>query len=96
MPHELARLGARGREAEPEHHVVEPPLEQRQQVLARAALHARWPASIVLRELLLEQAVHALHLLLLAQLHAVVREARAALAVLARRIGAALDGALLA
>ena len=35
-----------------------------------------------------------LHLLLLAQLHAVVGEARAALAVLSGRIGAPLDAAL--
>ena len=48
----------------------------------------------VAAELALQQAVHALDLLLLAQLHAVVGELHAALAVLARRIGAALDGAL--
>jgi hypothetical protein len=46
------------------------------------------------RELLLEQAVHSAHLLLLAQLHAEVGEARPALAVLSGRIAAALDAAL--
>src|SRR5919204_3603930 len=37
---ELASLAARGGEAEPHEHVVEPPLEQREQVLARDALLA--------------------------------------------------------
>jgi hypothetical protein len=69
------------------------PLEQHEQVLAGAALHVQRAVHRA-RELLLEQAVHPAHLLLLAQLHAEVGEARAALAVLSGRIAAALDAAL--
>jgi hypothetical protein len=76
VAHELARLGARGREAEPVHDVVEPALEQHEQVLAGAALHVQRAVHRA-RELLLEQSVHAAHLLLLAQLHAEVGESRA-------------------
>jgi hypothetical protein len=93
VAHELARLGARRGEAEPVHDVVEAPLEQHEQVLAGAALHVQRLVHRA-RELLLEQAVLAAHLLLLALLHAEVGEARAALAVLSGRIAAALDAAL--
>ena len=48
----------------------------------------------VAAELRLEHAVHALHLLLLAQLDGVLGELAAPLAVLAGRIVAPLDGAL--
>jgi len=49
-----------------------------------------------LRELPLEKPVHSLHLLLLAELDAVIREARATMSVLTRRIIPFLDRALLA
>src|SRR5712692_3873310 len=93
VPHQLARLRAGVGEAEPEDHVVEALLEELEQVLAGLPLGGR-AARVVAAELRLEQAVEALDLLLLAQLHAVLGELGAALAVLARRVGAALDGAL--
>src|SRR5262249_43935290 len=69
--------------------------ELHQQVLAGDALHAVGLLEVE-AELPLEQAVDALHLLLLAQLQAVAEAAAAAaLAVLARRIAALLDRALL-
>src|SRR5262249_11756531 len=93
VAHELPALRARGHVAQAEHHVVEPPLEQRHQVLA---LHAFERRGLVdrLAELALQHAVDAAHLLLLAQLLAVVGELRPALAVLTRRVVAPLDGAL--
>src|SRR5207302_6685155 len=51
-------------------------------------------AVVVAAELRLEQAVEALYLLFLAELHAVLGELGAPLAVLARRVRTALDGAL--
>src|SRR5437764_28830 len=93
VPDELARLRARVGETEAEDHVVEALLEELEQVLAGLALGGA-AAQVVAAELRLEQAVEPLHLLLLAQLHAVFGELGAALAVLARRIRAALDGAL--
>ena len=68
-------------------------LEQRQQVLARDALLAR-RLVVVAAELALEHAVVAARLLLLAQLHAVLALLLAATAVVARRVRAALDAAL--
>jgi hypothetical protein len=91
--HHLPRLGAGGGEAQPEHHVVEPPLEQPQEVLARHALLA-FGLREVAPELALEEPVDALRLLLLPQLLAVGRLLRAPQAVLAGRVVAALDGAL--
>src|SRR3970282_2539001 len=65
-----------------------------QQALAGDTLGTRG-AGVGLAELPLQHAVDAAHLLLFAQLLAVVGQARAAfLAVLAGRVGAALDGAL--
>src|SRR5439155_14496856 len=93
VPHELARLRARVGESEAEDHVVEALLEELEQVLAGLALGSA-AAQVVPAELRLEQPVEALHLLLLAQLHAVLGELGAALAVLARRVRTALDGAL--
>src|SRR5919204_481882 len=90
---ELAGLAARGGEAEAHEHVVEAALEQREQVLARDALLAG-SAVVVTRELLLQDAVVALGLLLLAQLHAVLGLLLASAAVIARRVGATLDAAL--
>ena len=90
---ELARLAARGGEAEAHQHVVEPALEQRQQVLAGDARLAR-RLLVVAAELLLEQPVVAAGLLLLAQLQAILALLLAAAAVLARRVGASLDAAL--
>ena len=91
---QLSRLAPRGGEAEADEDVVEPALEQPQQVLAGDALLARG-LLVVAGELALEHAVEAARLLLLAQLVAVLRGAHAAAAVLARRVGAALDAALL-
>src|SRR5207302_10445697 len=87
-------FATRGAEAHAIGDVVEPRFEELQQPLARDALGAR---GIMVRvaELPLEQAVGVAHLLLLAQLLAVVGKPRAAfLAVLARRVGAPLNRAL--
>ena len=94
MAHELTRLPARGGEAEPHEDVVQPALEQPQQVLARNAGLARGLV-VVAVELLLEKLVVAARLLLLAKLGPILRLAKAASAVLARRVGAPLHAALL-
>src|SRR4030095_11101628 len=91
---ERPRLGARGCEPEAVDDVVEPPLEHAQELLARDARAFR-SLRVVGAELLLEQAVVAARLLLLAQLEQVLRLLDAAASVLARRIAAALDRALL-
>src|SRR5919107_1264504 len=89
----LACLAPGAGEAEAHEYVVEAGLEQTQQVLAgHAGLAAR--LVVVVAELLLEHAVVAARLLLLAQLNPVLRLARAATAVVARRILAPLDAAL--
>src|SRR5688572_19046985 len=94
MAHDLARFGARGAEAHAVDDRVETRFEELEQPLASDALGAR-RLGVGLAELALEQAVHVAHLLLLAQLLAVVGKPRAAfLAVLARRISAPLDRAL--
>src|SRR5262245_9624765 len=94
VAHELPRLGARGCEPEAVDDVVEPPLEHAQELLAGDA-RALGGLGVVSAELLLEQAVVAARLLLLAQLEQVLRLLDAAAPVLARRIAAALDRALL-
>src|SRR5439155_10867117 len=93
VAHELPGLRARVGKAEAEDDVVEALLEILEQVLAGLAL-GRSAAVVVAAELALEQPVEALDLLLLAHLHAVLGELGAPLAVLARRIRTALDGAL--
>src|SRR5688572_6896551 len=90
---ELARVVARQREPGSQHHVVEPALEQRHQVLAGVALEALGLVE-VLHELAFLHAVDALELLLLAQVHAVVGDLGALLGVDAGRIVAPLLGAL--
>ncbi len=95
VAHELPRLRPRRGEAEAVGDVVEPPLEQLQQRLAGDAAR---PLRLleVAPELVLEHAVDALDLLLLAQLHAVAGQLRLArLAVLPGREVALLDRALL-
>ena len=90
---QLARLAARRGEAEAHEHVVEAALEHPQQVLARdPGLPRR--LGVVRAELLLEHAVVAARLLLLTQLDAVLGLLLAPAAVLAGRIRAALDAAL--
>src|SRR3989440_7558579 len=84
MADQLARLGARGSEAHAIHHVVQPALEEPQQVLAGGAAPAGGFV-VVVAELPLEYAVHAAQFLLLAQLQAVVGQARAALTLDAPR-----------
>src|SRR6185312_15463882 len=91
---ELARLRARGREAEPVDDVVEPRLEHPQQLLAGHARALRG-LGVVGAKLLLEETVVAARLLLLAQLQQVLALLDPAAAVLPRRIRAALDRALL-
>src|SRR5215510_3568850 len=91
--HHLPALAPGGGEAEAMDDVVEAQLEQPQEVLAGHALLALGPVE-VLPELALEHAVDALGLLLLAQLHAEGGELAAVQAVLARRIVAPLDRAL--
>src|SRR4051812_28242460 len=90
---ELARLAARGREAEADEHVVEAGLEQHEQVLARDPGLARGTL-VVVAELLLEHAVVAPRLLLLTQLHPVLGLLLAPATVVARRVRAPLDAAL--
>src|SRR6266545_2234520 len=94
VPDELARLRARGGEAEPVDDVVEARLQHPQQLLARDSRSLRRLA-VVGAELLLEQAVVAPRLLLLAQLQQILGLLDPAAAVLAGRIAAALDRALL-
>src|SRR5262245_55344998 len=94
VPHQLARLGVVAGEAHPVDHVVEPALEQLDEVVAGHALPAR-RLVVVAAELALGDPVDALDLLLLAQLLAVVRPlAPARLAVLTRRIRPPLVAAL--
>src|SRR3954452_1816076 len=84
---------AGGPEAKPDEHVVEPRLEQPQEVLAGdAGLAAR--LLVVVGELLLQDAVVAAGLLLLTQLEAVLGLLLPAAAVVAGRVGPALDAAL--
>jgi hypothetical protein len=90
---ELAGLAPGGGETEPHQHVVEPALEQAQQVLAGDALLPRGLV-VVAAELLLQHLVVAARLLLLAQLHPVLGLAHPPAPVLARRVGAPLDPAL--
>src|SRR5207249_9751100 len=80
--------------AEPVDDVVQPRLEHPQQRLAGDA-RALGGLGVVRAELLLEQAVEAARLLLLAQLQQVLGLLDPAAAVLARRVAAALDRALL-
>jgi hypothetical protein len=94
VAHELARLRPRRGEAEAVDDVVEPRLEHAEQGLARDARFL-CGLRVVVAELLLEQAVVPARLLLLAQLQEVLGLLDAAAAVLARRVAAALDGALL-
>src|SRR5206468_2547310 len=91
---ELPGLRPRGREAQPVDHVVESHLEHPQQVLAGHP-RAAGGALVVEPELLLEQPVIPARLLLLAQLQQVLGLLDAPAAVLAGRVAAALDGALL-
>src|SRR5207244_7515024 len=85
---------ARDREPKPVDDVVESGLEHPQQGLAGHAGALR-RLRVVGAELLLEQAVVAPRLLLLAQLEQVLGLLDAAAAVLARRVAAPLDRALL-
>jgi hypothetical protein len=81
-------------EAQPVDHIVQPQLQKQQQVVTGNALDARG-FLVGQLELLFRQTVHALDLLLLSELKAIVAHlAAAALAVLAGRKGASFDGAL--
>jgi hypothetical protein len=94
--HQLARFGAGRAEAHAVDDVVQARLEQRQQVRAGVALAALGFGEVA-AELALQHAVHALDLLLLAQLQAEVAGARAGgaamLAGLAVELGLVADGA---
>src|SRR5438067_1151946 len=90
--HHLPGLAARGGEAEAVHDVVQPQLQQPQEVLAGDALLALGPLE-VLPELALQHPVDALGLLLLAQLHAERRQLAAVQPVLAGRVVPPLDRA---
>src|SRR5713101_3918861 len=95
VAHELPRLGARRRQPKAVDDVVEPALEQLQQRFARNAARP-FGGFEVAPELVLEHAVDALHLLLLAQLQAVAGQlGLPRLPVLSRREIALLDRALL-
>ena len=80
-------------EASAEHDVVEAGLEDLEQVLTSLARLALGFLEVV-RELLLEHSVHTGRLLLLTQLQQVLAVLRAPTAVLARRVGPLLEGAL--
>src|SRR5438093_766336 len=90
----LAALAPGGRHAQPEHHIVQSPLQQLQQVLAGDPLLGLGPGEVA-PELGLEHAVDPLGFLLFPQLHAVGCGLAPAESVLPRRVVAALDGALL-
>src|SRR5712692_940621 len=97
VSHELACLAARRREAHAVNDVIQPALERHQQRLARDPGLLQHAVEDV-AELLLRKAIDALDLLLLAQLLGVfgrLAPAAGRLAVLARGVGAALNGALL-
>ena len=95
VAHQLPRLRPRGGEAEAVDHVVEAALQQLEQRLAGDAARAVRHLEVA-AELVLEHAVDALDLLLLAQLQAVADDLRLAqLAVLAGGHVALLDRALL-
>src|SRR6476469_5901005 len=94
MAHELPSLGAARPPSGAEHDVVEPQLEQLEQVLTRHALAA---VGLLVRaaELLLHQPVDAACLLLLAELQQVLGTLALPVAArLTRRVRAALDRAL--
>src|SRR5205085_5577037 len=93
VAHQLPGLGARGRETEPVDDVVESALEELKQRLAGDATRPVRHLEVA-PELSREHTVDAAQLLLLAQLDRVLGELRPRLAVLARRIVAALDRAL--
>ena len=94
VAHELARLGARRGESEGVDDVIEPQLELAKQIVAGDAGLARGLLEVE-AELLLQQAVDALDLLLFAKLDAVAEDLGTAAAMLARRVIAALDRALI-
>src|SRR6187551_2779405 len=75
MADELPCLGTRRRETHAVNDVVEPRFEHPEQVLSGRAFDLR-RLLVIAAELPLEHAVHAAQLLLLAQLHAIVREPR--------------------
>src|SRR5262249_42648969 len=93
VAHQLPGLGPGIGEAHAEDDIVQPQLEKLEQGLTGLALGVRGALEGA-PELRLEQPVHPLDLLLLAELGAVAAELHAALTVLPRRIRAALDGAL--
>src|SRR3954454_9458836 len=90
---QLAGLAGRGREAQAHEDVVQARLQHLKEVLARDA-GLIGGLLVVVAELLLEHAVVAARLLLLAQLHAVLGLLLAPAAVIARRVRPALDAAL--
>jgi hypothetical protein len=93
MSWRACRREPRGREAETGDDVVEPHLQQPQEVLAGDAGLAAG-LLVVAAELRLEHAVEPARLLLLPQLEEVLALADAPPPALARRVVAALDGAL--
>src|SRR5208282_2425628 len=91
----LARLRQRAGETETIHHVVEPALEQHQQVLAGDPVHPLRHREVS-RELRLHHPVDALDLLLLAQPNREFRKTSARLTVRTGRIVTPLDRTLVA
>jgi hypothetical protein len=95
VAHELPRLRPRRRQAQPVDDVVQSPFEELQQRFAGDPARARRRREVA-AELILENAVDALDLLLLAQLNTVPGELRLArLSMLPGREIALFDGALL-
>src|SRR5580704_3881236 len=96
VPHQLPRLPPRLRKAQPEHHVVETPLQLLQQQLAGYAPRACGFFEVV-AELAFQREVDALGFLLLAQLQPVANNlGLAVLPMLSGSEVALLDGALIA
>src|SRR5690242_8609240 len=93
VTHDLPGLRQRTAKSQPVHDAVKAPLEQDQQVFTRDPRHPLRGVKSLL-ELLLHQAVDTPDLLLLAQADRELRKPRAGLPMRARRIVAALDGAL--
>src|SRR5438876_7848237 len=93
MTDHLTGTGARRSEAEPVDHVVQSPLHDAQQDFPGVFRRARGELEIA-PKLALEHAVEPLQFLLLTQAHAVFTRLAAAGAMHARRLIAALNGAL--
>ncbi len=92
MEHQLAGLGPGVGKAQTVDHIVQAPLQQHQEISAGDSPHALGPDEIA-PELLLQDAIHALHFLLFPELQTVIGNLAPTLTVLSRRIVAPLNSA---